>query len=739
MPFYPFAFKLDYPQRRLISKRLDTLCDSRTFSIVRSQSTVYFEPVTGVAMLRPLPLTDTWQTSGAGNYARLRKTDYTLTTSSNWEEHTVLHSADYYLRSLGANEPVIMSSALAKNRGIWLSAFIHGTGTDSRVVLECGWSNTASTASGVALRFYINGEVDVLVDGVLVGRGSIAGEKSANSGSDNQKNMSQTRLAVCLIPYRKKELLIFSNQGNGFNHVFDGIAETETDPTITGAVKFWWNVPVGQADVQCAPLKYEAAGYVAAKATTFTLAPEPGAVFTSDSYYDSGYSTGTQTATATLREENAIGTLFTPDGVKRTCRIRIDLASSDNGYTPFVYGALASAEPVSGVMADESVDVTEFIEYAAFSVPDKGAASMTVRYFDPEGLAAIVPALETMENRPLVVDHQGVRVFELSGERPKLTSGIDSLSSTVEVEYIDPTKALEAYKFQSDIPLGLLNIGDAFKLVLKSAKFTDVDWDIPFIDFELPLVPNEDYSQWGPTIKAGDTAQKWIDELHETYIGNYFAAWVPTETGWQYKVRSPEDMETDPVAEIFGDNESAAAYIESYFGLSAEDARIDSPHQVYRSSDDEPVGPEANWVLVTGYDPRTKLPIQPAPAIDELSIDALLPVAARPANWTGEIWDYGLQDKDLTTVAAVEQARDTIYDRLTPQRMLCEWSSAMLFKGTGVVPVWKGDVVWLHGKGKYRVLSLGGTITKEPSVTDFSDTFFERLCKYVGERIEADE
>ncbi|MES2465207.1 MAG: hypothetical protein V4671_31965, partial [Armatimonadota bacterium] len=155
--------EFDCPEPRTVRDRLVVSADGTTWQTRTPDDgdlteSTFLDPVTNTLMLRPLPLTAAWPTTSTGDYARLRKTDYTLITASSWVEHPVSSAGDYYLESLGVNEIVYTTATYSQNTPFWLSTFVYGVATNRAIILECGWG---SPGTGVSLRLSADGVCEV--------------------------------------------------------------------------------------------------------------------------------------------------------------------------------------------------------------------------------------------------------------------------------------------------------------------------------------------------------------------------------------------------------------------------------------------------------------------------------------------------------------------------------------------------------------------------------------------------
>lgn len=729
MPTNTLSCKIDMVEPRVKLDRLDTLVTGRDWDMLNC--TASLDAITRTAMLTPLCITSQWFAGPAtGNYKRWVKADYSLTTAAKWVEKSTKFNGDVYLHSQDVNEKVYTLASWEKNRPVFLSWFAYNAGDDNFVQLECGW-NEGGTAD-VRLRFWADGSVDVYRNSIKVNTGKLTdhwpypipiGQAGFDQGSPN-RSMAEQTVDVMLIPCRRRELLIISNQGGGCNFLFEDIDPNDSNPTITGPGRFWWYVPVGQATVQFAPLKFNTSGTMLGPATKLRYAPPTGSAFTFASGYDlPGY--GAPGITLSLVRADGV-TAYTPDGTIDTVRIKAALTGSGD-ETPFLYYGQSTLPAATANTANSPTTLDDYILAARLNVPESPS---DVRFeIDMKSPAAIATAgatkIKTVSNRPFEAKIGTIAIITGRTEAPDYNEALDDASDRLMVAVRDRWKAMETYRFQDRFPLTTMYLSDAFKLMAKAPGYSDSDMDVEFIDFQLPTVGQESSNEFSLEVQEGETPAEIVLKLQEQFCKNFFIGWVPTATGPKFRVKSPAGLGTTEVATLY---ESDAAAVSG--GSSAGSFR-----KWFRSFRQKELEPEANDIWVTGRNPRTGAPIV-AHYANTASQSPTTAVASRPDNWLGEPRRGGLVEPQvIITQAIANWAVGILQTRLPNIRKIAEWESDFLFKSDGA-PVWRGDTVYLVGRGRYRVttLSAENTIEYADGTTSARDMIW-RPTKYTGERV----
>lgn len=705
---------------RIQYDRLAGLYNGPDWDMLNSGS-VFVDYVTYTGMLMPLQFTGEWQTTGTGDYARLRKADYLLTTPSKWVEHVgVRNTGDYYLHSLDVNEVVYTGAAYPKNQPIFLSWFSFNAGNEDRVEMECGWT---APGNSVSLRFRSNGQVEVYKDNdttiltvgnIIDGRSPYPTQYGTDyaSTSGNSRMMSGQRVDVALIPCRGRELLVLSNQGGGFNYLFDDIDAGDANPTITQAGRFWWYVPEGQAQVQMAPMKFATTGYLLSPAQQLRYAPFTGATAAVTPYFGTAGYGAVNVAGSVMDSGGA--SVFVPNGTADTVRLRLNL-SGDGAASPWVYGGAFSYAGSVAMTAGSAVNITSYVrgdsEAPRISVPESpNDVRLTLTIRSPLTMEGTVPGATYIANRPVRATIGGQAFFTGRNEAPRYTESISDEARRMILECRDWVEGLDKYLIQEPTPFDGVNLGTAISQLVSYAGFGTAYQDIDYPDFELPKVPNASQGEYAVLPEPGDSAWKWIEQLVEDYAATYYYGFKPTTSGPKFFFKGTASLGT-----VAGGTLYSTTALGGQFG-------------VYRSYDEAVLAPEANAIWVMGQNPRTKLPII-AHYADLTSKDPTLAPASRPANWLGEERRYALRNPQITDEATATYAVGILRDRLTRARYISTWKSELLVKSSGV-PAWRGDVWKLDGRGRFRIIAFDGDFQFEGGTESMY-----RDITYVGEYI----
>ena len=494
--------------------------------------------------------------------------------------------------------------------------------------------------------------------------------------------------------------MVLSRSGKGFVHLFSEIDEDDLDPVITPAGKFWVEVVQGSGQFQLAPIKFASSGYATSLETAFIEAVgvgeqleqfQNGELAASPSpfkiYGRPSYGGGSELVNLTLVESDGV-TAFVPDGVKVEARLRAELVSSDSGYSPFVSGGALAFQRLVVDTLDESVEVTSSVLEGVLSVPDDGeGVAFDMRLVDPEGLETVVPALIGASNRPVLIGAGSEVLLDGFGEPASVELGTQGESTTALYVVRDAWKVLEGSVFVERVVLDGMTFGEALRLLVERSGVETLE--ISDVDFRIPYSAGARSGEWGLMIEPGDTAADWLRRLMETFASGWIWGFRPGEFGSVFYAISPLDMSMVPKAVLYGERYLAEANGGSVFWK-------------YRQVTLEP---EANEVRVTGVDPGSKRPLQ-AMKSDYAAQDSSLLVENRPANWVGEIRQFGLVDPGLSQIESVEFVCRGLFDELSRSRVLAEFESSMLVDEFGK-PLWRGDIVELVGIGLGRIRSFG--------------------------------
>jgi hypothetical protein len=690
-----FSLDLNHSQSRLAADRLAAVAGGRELN-GSIWSNTWIDPVTETLMLRPVTLDTEWYLQSTGAYAKWGLADFVV--SSDWEERQDQHWKGPWLavKSSALNPAAITTASYPKNMGLSFSWFSYGSG-DTFLQFKLGWNSVASDAAGVALHLWSDGRVDVYKDGAFIDSGKISGARSREV-----RRLQVFEMMV--IPMRGRELLIVSASGDGFSVVFNELAADDPDPVITPAGKVWFKCESGATQVQIAPLRYATSGYTTSLKTSFLEPPgldEPLVNFTNANWLTSpapykiygfpGFGAGIQTASATLVEWDG-ATAFVPNGSRNEVRIRAQLSTTDNRFSPFVTGVQVGYAAVSGLTSGAAqVDLAAFVGEARLSVPDRGigvALDVGLVRLTDLGLQPSVSLRRGSAPVRLRIDSS--LVMEGFASAADLTDHGTTESGRVTIR--DRWAMLDEAVFGDRIPLDGLPFEQAIELLVEKSGLPKNRVLVSSSGPILPFATGEKSGEWGMLVEAGDRAGDWLRRLMDTFAADWFYGFRPAPDG------SGEQFFALPVAELS---------LVPAVTLGAE--RSGGP--VYRRVVLSSIEPQANEVRVTGIDPRTGRPMQSV-MVDATAQSVGSLVGSRPDSWSGSIRRFTLVDAGLTAESAIDAACRSLFAALSVRQELVEFESEYLERGNGV-PVWRGDVVRLTGIGDVRIRSFGARFRHE--------------------------
>lgn len=709
--------RYDFAEPRLLHDRLAVVVTGKEFEGARSRD-VWIDPLTGTLMLRPLPLTPEWQTTASPPYNRLRLADTNRANDPNFTEFQRGFAGNYWIHAAGlpdgdADARVVQTTATyPKNQAWYVACHLYAYTAEQRVTLEVQWMDGANL--GVGLRFWTDGRVDVYrgtdyLSSLDLRRGS---EQPASTPVQALQNVDFYAL---LIPCRRRSLLFITSLGSA-EYVFGELDPDANEPEITPAGAFRVYVPTGVITLQFAPLKYRTWGYALSREVEFRYAPESGRTVQTTVYYDLQGRSGLSVSGALRKPDNSDD--FVPDGTLRRGRIRV-LLTGDGSWTPFVYGASSVVAPefVNTPDAPQSLwNITRALSIRIGEEPEDAELRAICR-LDPNFRLIDNRAVEFVWRHP----HFGVDVPLFRGRLypPDLVPAKGLGEARMELFARDLWRVLDDAVLFDPTPLDGLELSEAIRELCHQAGLPDSLLSLTNTGYYLPTTAAQGGGEWAVYPRVGETAGEWVRRLWQTYAWDWFLGFKPTAQGWKL-VFAPYD---DTVR------------VDVYLSSSAAQAAVGSAWMwhIVRDLRHDLVEPEANEVIVTGWDPNRRRPVQ-AIYRDYDSMNPTLAPANRPENWIGAPRRYGWLDYTITRLSDAQAVRDYLVQRLTQRRYLAEWTSFLLTyaQGNARLPVWRGDVVGIvdgNTRYKYRVLSL--------DIEPFGDTPFGYLltARYRGEKI----
>jgi len=744
------SVRIDVAEPRVSRDPIVALCDGKHWDL--GKSTCFIDGITRTAMLAPLRYTAAWDTTTTGLYYRLHKTDYTFVTmpfvavgtpppypagtatdQSKWVEHHSPYQGNVYLQSQGVNDTAVTNARYHKNQPFHLSWFSYNPGQQSIVQMECGW---LSEKAFIALRIWTDGKTEIYKNGTFVGEGNIFERhvtsqtvygkerdsyRQPKAAKGDSRQLAQQIIELTMIPCRRRDLLLLSNQGGGFRFTFEDLDPDDPDNTITpGNAQFIWRVPQGQVSVLCAPVNFATSGdlYSIISAPRQPLTADDVATYTA--YFDEpGYGDSLDYFVE-LVDPNDLATPFAPDGVKNQFRLHVSLSGAGNGSL-WLYGASAVYDAIiENTDGSNVVDIVPYIVSADLSVPESPSdVLMKTTCRSPDELGTGLAFPETVSNRPCQISIDGFTI--LTGRMKPVggRDGPDDRSSRIMQEYRDFCKAQEEYRITNAVPVDGFEFAKGFKYFAQLPGFSDSMMDVPDLGFNLPTIGQTSEGEFALLPKEGDKALEWMKKLWEMFAQHTQWGWIPTILGPILQMRSIDFLEADaPQLTLYARIEDA---------VNAGFSRSEAVHYVYRTLEPSSIECEANDIQVRGRDPRTGKVFM-VRYVDKDSVNPTLPAAQRPANWLGESRIYELINSAITSRPAATWSAATIARRVTPARRIYPFECDMLFRDDGA-PVWRGHKVTLDGIGDVKI----NTFTTNFELMD--DVKFWAPSHYTGEFI----
>ncbi|MBK8246569.1 MAG: hypothetical protein IPK85_04095 [Gemmatimonadetes bacterium] len=651
---WPLVVEVDCPEPRMDLGRLAVAAEGQSWDIAAS-SDIWVDPVTNTAMLAPLPTTAEWATTFTGDYARLRKADYTLTTSADWVETIAGASGDYFLQNKGTNELVRTTATYPINQPWFFSVSVPGMkGMNKRVILDAylGYG----VAGEVILRFRSDGSVELWQDGVMQDTSQRSASNLARGNNTPYFfSMGAQHCSIMIIPCRRREILIVTNYGLACSFTDIALPEDGATNTITPAGPMAWNVPSGRACVQAAPVRFKESGTLYGQVKQLRYAPPVGATFTDLAAYDTA---GPYTATTghTYSVVKHDGSAFTPDGVTRLVRAKAALTGDGDG-TKTLYAFDLYYTPDPATTADEPVDITTAVTSLAIAVGEDGKARLSMEAKRGKLIALGMEQPTITTDRPIRVSVGGVDIFRgaLSSPQIRYEETDESLNySTLSFEGQDRSQDFDLMTFTESVPYDGLTLTAAVTDQLVLCGYTSSDLYMDSTPVTIPFSPDISKGKWTAAPEMGGTVGKLLEQLQKEFASTWITGWVPTLTGYTYQWRDPLQLSDTPAMALWQSRADAVAG-----GVTAA-----IPSRVVREMSSHYEPPEANSVMVVGQDNLGNL-------LWAYDVDApaqtpgTLP-ADRPRNWRGRAVQTVLTDPALKNQETVDLARDVMSQRLMP-------------------------------------------------------------------------
>ena len=713
----PFTFEIDGAQWRQSRDRIGFCAGGDDFQTGQYFSNVILDSLTSTAMLAPTPTNPSWYTSAAAPYDKLGLSDFGSPSPFVLEDKWGNGASKFLCATPNTGGRVITTtSTYTPNTGFYVGSYGYDASGAVAKLFECGWDSGSSLSSQTALRVYTDGTIEVWRNGALITIGQASGFKGGAKIAG--------LLELLLIPCRHRELLVLSTAGNGARAIMPDIDESDTSPKITSstAQKFWVR-GFGTIALQVAPLKFATSGYVCSQLVNLAQAPPTGASlesFTNASYFsgsglllgDQSYRSGnTDAAVLSLTQADGV-TAFVANSVRKTCRVKVAF-TGDGNSSAVVYGAFGGyAATTADTDATEKVDfsMVDAVQHLHLQVPETGGPEVSLGLFNPDQLGII--GLYQHDCKPLKVTLGTTVIHEGITQPVDYEEGLDANSDKAIIKS-DPhiTSLLKQYMFRERFVFdGMLVSHHTDDCILRRLVYL-VGGSSGDLNLETSTVTAGDIApavcgEFTCIADIGENAWDFLCRVMQDNLGGWWYGEYPGASGMEFTTKSPATI-------------TGAASVKTYYSSIADAiaggvAADEAWRSVYRTLHSHRIRPEANEIIVTGYDPRYQYPVQ-STKIDTASIDPTTKPSLRPSNWMGMRARLGVINKGIGSQAIADGGASILYDRVTPSRELIEIEIELPVTddATGF-PVWVSDRITLDGIGEYTVSTLSAEAVKDP-------------------------
>jgi hypothetical protein len=742
---YPITIELDCPEPRVLLDRLIVTAGGSADKAAwagQLGSNVWRPPGSGRVMLAPLPLTPTWRTATTGSYARLRKTDYTLTTGAAWVENHRDIPGNVYLEGNGTNERVRTTATYGADQAMFLSLYVPGIESlGEQSILECGWGVPGASGT-ISLRFRANGQVSLWKGTTQLDVGDADYSDKSSKALDS---MAAKTVNILLLPMRPAELN-GDNRGYGELSVTTSIGNSVvfklaglglSDPIVPSGY-FWWQVPYGRPSVQLAPCKFATAGSCFGPAQTLRYPPSSPRTFAFTNYYGR-VGGGTPAAVASLVKSSDLSA-YSPDGT--TTGVRMKVAFEGDGTSTIYLDAVdAVCERTTTTTADEPIDITCALQEPEIRMGDDRKCSVVLKGRLKTLEALGIPKLLETGDRPYriyLTREDDLQIDLIRGTLAKPVVSVEgdpgNLADMVTWTGRDRSEEFDYYTFAESIADDGQVFTNAIKRHIECAGFertTDIATSTSAAT--LPFSPNIETGEWSRLPARNSALVSAIDTLFDSFAADWWRMWAPTLTGYRYLAYAPGDLSTVADTYLYVDRADAlaAGVPENFVGART----LLDGGEIHR------IPAEANQIIVVGQDPVTGQLIYAQSNYTAGQTPGTAP-SSRPASWRGRLHRVQVIEPGITTQALADSANSTLSTRLLSERYIRDFSLTLIVRPDNARPIWAGDVVRIYAKGRatweeYRIVSIPSIkFLREFSVAEtLAGAVPVRRVTYRGERI----
>lgn len=716
----------------------DQLSDSRDHGWDQSMASVdgngdpetWWEPITGKVMLAPLCVTSQFQAVRSGDYARLLKANLTFDNSAEWDDNDYSNAGGISVKLKDANQRLeIATTAITygSNRAFFFAPKFFSTGNDPRGYFECAFDGFGT---GVEFRFYAAGRAEVRKAGEVVGTYTWTAPDQQGTG----QKVDGKRVTFMIFPMPAAQVVVVTNEGGGFQHVFDDLDPQNQDNEVTPEGYVSFRCGDMATDVELAPIKFQTSGDYYSVLSYFKDAPESIATaeFTS------------------IKAGSGLTSALSLEGSGNAYRIKGSLAG--DGDSTYYVGAVTAEIPAEiGETPDEEYDVTDFVlSGATLSVgmaPGsaelrftlKGGRQVPVDEEDPSlgtELEELDPgderSIREMENRPVKLMLGDVVVLDGIAGPPGFDQGVTRENDRIHFVVKDKVCALlEEYRFSDPTALDAFSLKEALEIPLEAAgngvNEYQVDEDAETVTMEIGALYS--MGDWALQAMPRHTGMRLLQDVYDQYIADWFMNTITTELGPVFKILSLATMGEAAILKIYNDVETAAGDVEE---------GIDPLDRVYRTYNRKLLPIETNQMFVHGLDPVARRPLI-GKWEDLPSQDITLGYAEKPENHCGTIRKSAINAPGLRSTTAITNCGEKIWRKVSWRRTIAEWDCQLLLDPDGLFPLFPGHCIEVVPHGIFRIQSLLLELDTEIQPAEGEDPIknrLERKTHYVGELIQ---
>jgi hypothetical protein len=700
---------LNHAQRRVSRPRIGVTARGVDF---QEDGRLSVCPATGAVRLRANFEEDAFETSNAGVYQKLAEADWDFTNlnaSGEFQDAALASTGLRYVRFFGENTAGVAGvtkAAYSADQGWAIGVFAYGAGAEQAgQLIEMGWNSTPSGAvSGPSFRFYLDGRVEMWHDGVRQASGSLSG--TAGFGRS-----SLEFVLITIERGRGRDVIVRTSKSGAVAFRADWVDADDPLSVMFPAGKFWWAIDRGGAMVMACPIVYQTTAY--AETRTYVMAEAPGVGETLEDFTGSDRFTALNDAhlighpqggSATVSLRKVDGTAFVPDGIERSCRVRLALTSGDAGIrSPWVWGVHLAYPCIVELTDDDPVVINSVLGGPVrLELPDgPEGLSATFDVRNPEALEALAPGASVQEGTPIKIelwdpDEVDDPIILLDGELvpPEMTDAHVREGSRLSFRAIDRLRAAWNDKAREALPVDGMPmcrpVGSGISAVLLFLRQTGCDDGavLPDLDWTLPDVPGSGREslpsgEFNLSVASGNT---WGDMLERLFSRAPLVVWGMRPTGLDaYGFKAVEVSDSDvPIATVYRSVADAQAADPGLSDREAERLLYDELRTI-------PLPLEGNDVRVTGYDPGKQAPIA-AHAVWAESVDPTVAVADRFRGWLGRHRSVEYGDPALTTLDDCQRVCEGLFEQVAAARDLDSLQACLPVDSNGV-PIWRGELL----------------------------------------------